>query len=236
MKKSELERRWRQAVQNQTPNVLPSILERCTTEQQEIPTTSCSPTPRKKQPIFKWAAVAAAMCVMVFCVISAYTGYNFYHVSSIVDLDVNPGIELNINRDGRVLSAFATDADGQIILDDMDLKNTDMNLAVNALIGSMLKHGYLTDLQNSILISVRGDDATKNEALQQQLEADISAVLSSSSIDGAILNQSVSVDDNLQALSEQYGISVGKAVLIQSILEKIQTGHSKNLPDYPLMI
>lgn len=33
----------------------------------------------------------------------------------------------------------------------MDLTGTDLDVAVNALIGSMLQNGYLSDIQNAIL-------------------------------------------------------------------------------------
>ncbi len=221
MKTSELKRRWNQAVRNQTPDVLEEVLARCGQITQDRPATSqtAMPVKHKKLPVFRIAAAAAAFCVVVCCAAIGFRNYNFYRITSIVDLDVNPGIELRVNSGGRVLSAAATDADGAAILDDMDLSSVDMDVAVNALIGSMLKNGYLSDLQNSVLISVYGDDQDANEALRISLEEEISQLLSASSIDGAILNQSLTVDDDLQSLADTYGISLGKASLIQLILQ-----------------
>ncbi len=53
-------------------------------------------------------------------------------VDSIVSLDVNPSIELKIDSNEKVVETSARNEDARIILDDMDLKGTDLNVAVNA--------------------------------------------------------------------------------------------------------
>ena len=55
----------------------------------------------------------------------------------------------------------------------MDLKGVDLDVAVNAIIGSMLKNGYIDELRNSVLVSVENDDAAKGAALQERLTAEI---------------------------------------------------------------
>lgn len=148
---------------------------------------------------------------------SRYTAYN--RVDSVIGLDVNPSVELRINSREKVLEARALNSDAQGILDGMELSGTDLDVAVNALIGSMLKNGYISELANSVLISVENGDDEKGAALRARLADDISRILGSSAVDGAILSQTLTEDNNLQALAEQYGISVGKASLIQEILK-----------------
>lgn len=218
MNEHELNQRLRQEIESETPDVLQTVLERCRQETQDLPIPS-SFRPRRS-PMFKWIGGIAAMFVFVIGIFYAQT---LFRVDSIIDLDVNPGVELATNRNGRVLSATATNQDGLSILDGMDLKNTQVEVAVNALLGSMLKQGYLTNTQNSILVSVKNSDTNKGAALQASLTQEIEQLLAASSIEGAILSQSIVDDDALKNLADQYDISEGKALLIQSILQKHPT-------------
>ena len=73
-------------------------------------------------------------------------------VASIIYLDVNPGVELTVNRQEKVLSAAPTNEDAVDILDGMELKGTPLDVAMNAIVGSLVKNGYVDELANSILI------------------------------------------------------------------------------------
>ena len=110
-------------------------------------------------------------------------------MDSIVALDVNPSIELKINKEEEVISAEALNGDAGTILDGMDLKGTKLNVAINALIGSMVKNGYLSDLANSVLVSVENEDREKGAALQQRLTAEIDSILQQNMLEGAVLSQ-----------------------------------------------
>ena len=84
-------------------------------------------------------------------------------------LDVNPSLSLSVDAEEKVLSAEALNEDAEKVLGSMELKDTSLEVAVNAIIGSMLQKGYLGDLQNAILVSVENDDATRGEALQKKV-------------------------------------------------------------------
>ena len=62
-----------------------------------------------------------------------------------IGIDVNPSVELSINRNGRVLKVRALNEDAVSIIDGMDLEGVDLNVAVNAVVGAMVTHGYLDD-------------------------------------------------------------------------------------------
>ena len=100
----------------------------------------------------------------------------------------------------------------------MDLTGTDLDVAVNALIGSMLQNGYLSDIQNAILVSVENQDAAKSAQLQQHLTDTINSVFQGGSLEGAVLSQTVTESADLNALAQQYGISEGKAELILKVV------------------
>ena len=96
------------------------------------------------------------------------------------------------------------------MLGGMDLTDVSLEVAINALIGSMLQNGYLDELQNSILVSVENDDANRSEQLRAKVASAINSCMSGDQLEGAVLSQTVSgSDDALKAQAEQYGADPG---------------------------
>ena len=218
MSKNNLQERLNRALDHSTPDVWDNIQSACDNAKGAvIPMTEQTPKTGKKR---IWTAIAAAAAVLVLAV-GIGGGYHIYaerRVDSLVELDVNPSLEMKLNRDDKVLEARALNDDAQQILDGMDLKGTDWNVAVNALIGSLVKHGYIDELSNSVLITVENDDPAKQDDLNRRLTEEISRLLSSRSVDGAILSQSLTADDTLRKLADDHHISTGKAALIQEVI------------------
>ena len=219
MKQNRPEEMLRTALEHAAPQQFEQILAKC--ESQKGVVFPMTPNKSKRPLIF---AAAAAACLMVG--IAGFGGYAYHQlqsVASIVSLDVNPSIELTLNNKERVLKATPLNDDANIILADMDLKGTTLDVAVNALMGSLLKNGYIDELANSILITVEDDDATRAAQLQTELTETVNSVMQSSSVNGAILSQTVQKTQELTQKAEQYAISLGKAQLIDSILAENPT-------------
>ena len=218
----ELEQRLRTAVEHAAPDPLDRILASCGPQAPAPKTVPFAP-PKKKR---RWAPLAAAaVLALVICGgafgISGWRGANA--VDSVVMLDVNPSLSMDVSAQERVLSVTPFNQDAETILGDMDLTGTDLDVAVNALIGSMLQNGYLSDLQNAILVSVENQDAARSAQLQQHLTDTINSIFQGGSLEGAVLSQTVTESPDLSALAQQYGISLGKASLIQEVIAQDST-------------
>lgn len=137
---------------------------------------------------------------------------------SIVLLDVNPSIALTVDANDRIVTAQGLNEDGLLILEGMDFTGADITVAVNAVIGSMLQKGYLSDLQNAILVSVENDDAEKSAALQKRVSDLIGTALQNSHLDGTVLSQTLNDTGDLEQMAQTYRISLGKAALIQEVM------------------
>ena len=140
-------------------------------------------------------------------------------VLAVVDLDVNPSIELSINGKEKVVGATAINEDGKAILDGMDLKGSDVKTACNAIVGSMLTKGYLNDRSNSILLSVSSGDPEKGQEIETELSDYINSYANGSAVSTAVMGQYVDADDELKAFASKNGISAGKAGLIRRLLD-----------------
>ena len=223
MTDQELEQKLRTALEHAAPNDFQGVLSRISpktrTEQAPIPFEAAA---RKKKR--RWAPLAAAACLAL---VVAAGGGGWYlqnnTVASVVSLDVNPSVTLNVNSKEKVLSAVPVNEDGGDILAGMDLTGVQLDVAMNAIVGALLTQGYVDELANSILITVEDDDADRGARLQQELTDQADAILANTSVNGAILSQTIQNSQQLQELSDTYGITTGKAALIQTIVD---TGNS----------
>jgi len=207
----DMEQKIREAYGHATPDLLKSVLSDC----QEQKGTVIVMTQKKKNWAIRVGAIAAAL-VLIAGLSFGLGAYRADHaVVSTISLDVNPSIELTVNRKERVLDATARNKDGEKILSGMELEGSHMDVAVNAILGSMLRNGYLTDVANSILVSVDGKDASQ---LQEKLTHQINSLLSGSNFTGAVLGQTLTKGAGLENLADENNISVGKAQLISQII------------------
>ncbi len=214
--KKKIEQRLCQAVREETPNLLPQILSARNMEKGTvIDMTQALQNQKKKHTVRNWAIAAAAALVLA---VGGFAGYQYqFAVDTAVSIDVNPSIELEVNRQEKVLRATPLNDDAQTILDGMKLEGVNLKTAVNAVIGSMVQNGYFTDEVNSILLSVDNDDEAKRVALQEELTQGVNESLQQLSVNGTVFAQSLNSSAELKALAEQYGISEGKAYWVQML-------------------
>lgn len=216
----ELEQRLHTALDHAAPNDVNGVLSRCESGKGTV-IQMTNTNENKKTNAKKWAPMAVAACLALLLV-GGGAGYYYQSVNgvaSIVSLDVNPSMELKVNKNEKVLSATPMNDDAKEILDGMNLKGTQADVAMNAIIGSLLQHGYVDELANSILITVEDDDQARGEKLQQALTQQADAALASAQVNGAILSQVMAHSDELSQKAQEYGISAGKAALIQAVVE-----------------
>ncbi len=226
----ELELRLKNAVESCTPDVLDKIMAECGSyqEKQKIydknkvidisEKTKADTDFNKTKKSWRSLVSMAAMIVIIIGVgIFGSVQYHLRHVVSVVQLDVNPSMEIRINKKEEVVEAYGLNKDGEEILSGMKLEGLDVYTATNAIIGSLLKHGYIDELANSILLSVEDEDSVRGIKLQEGLSGEINAILEGASIHASILSQHVD-GKSVDTVSQEYGISHGKAALIEHIL------------------
>lgn len=213
MNDSKLEQRLASALEHAAPNRPEEVLSRCQArEGVEIPMSKQS----KRRPA-PWMAAACLALLLV----GGGTGLGYYQanaVAAVVSLDVNPSIELTVNAKERVLSATALNPEAKIVLEGMELEGTPLKVAVNAIVGSLLQHGYLDELSSAILISVEDQNTERAARLERQLTGEVDAALQFASAHAAVLSQILTQDAGLDNQAKENSISVGKAALVQSVI------------------
>ncbi|MBO5273368.1 MAG: PepSY domain-containing protein [Clostridia bacterium] len=219
MKHQDTERRIRQTFENASPDIFDSILSDCQSGQNE---TVIMFTEKKSYHTFAGKIIAAAVAFVLVVGsalgVHAYRSENF--VTATISLDVNPCIEIEVNSKERVLGVAPLNDDARVVLGKMDFVGCTLDVTVNALIGSMLRNGYISELSNSILLSVDTRNEAKGAVLEKKLANEINILLQNEIFSGAVLSQTITEDKELDILAETYGITRGKAELIRQIVNR----------------
>ena len=217
MTNEKMEQRLAAALEKTAPDDVNGVLSRCEARKGTVISMTTKKTANRK-----WATlVAACLAVMLLC-----GGGVFYQrahaVASVVSLDVNPSIELKVSRNEKVLVCTPLNEDAKAILADMsngaDLKGAKLDVAVNAIVGSLARNGYLDSISSAIMISVEDKDAARAEKLQRELTSTVDGVLQTSEAKAAVLTQTLTQDAAREQQARENSISTGKAALVNRVL------------------
>lgn len=104
---------------------------------------------------FGWRRWTAMACVMVCCLIILF-GFQMNKENSMyIVLDVNPSIQLKINKDYEVKSVKGLNADGIDLIAHLNVnKNESIDQALETIITELQKEAYLTE-DGGILVTIR---------------------------------------------------------------------------------
>ena len=121
----EIASHLKSAVETLTPNVLDKI---------DLSSTQLLYTePPRHLKVYQGLrrlVTAAAACL---CIAALYGGgmrWQNTRVESVIGLDVNPSIEISVNRKDKILEAEPLNDDGAVVLADMELNGVDLNLSL----------------------------------------------------------------------------------------------------------
>jgi len=212
MTNEQMERHLASAVEKTAPDDVNGVLSRCEERKGTvIPMTTKKTTKRR------WTSLIAA-CLAVMLLGGGLFYQQVNAVASVVSLDVNPSIELKVNRSEKVLVCTPLNEDAKAILADMgsgaDLKGAKLDVAVNAIVGSLVRNGYLDSISSAIMISVEDKDAARAEKLQRELTSAVDDVLQTSEAKASVLTQ----DAAREQQARENNISTGKAALVNRVL------------------
>ena len=217
MTNDQMERRLSAALDKTAPDDVDGVLSRCTERKGTV-----VPMKKKNNRMKKWMQTVAACLAVLLLGGGGLLVQQAHAVTSVVSLDVNPSIELRVNSREKVVSCQALNQEAQAVLEDMDggrdLKGVKADVAVNAIVGSLVRCGYLDSLSSAILISVEDKDQARAQRLQQELTGAVDGALAAGDSQAAVLSQTVQQDKELEKQAKANNISTGKAALIRQAM------------------
>jgi len=182
----------------------------------------------KRRPIIKYLVGMAAALAIVVCAALAIGNRGLVakpisvegDINARICLDVNPSVEIAVDKSETVIDVTADNEDGEKIINGMDFKGDGLTETVEALVNRMVDENYITNLKNSVLVSVASQNGEFGKELEKKMSDSIYELLGAKNIEGAVLSQTITqADDELMALAKMYNISFGKALMIKDIIE-----------------
>ena len=131
MTNKDTESKIRQAFTNAVPDLRDSILSDCKTQKGAV--IIMTDTNKKTLWTRRLAGIAAAFVLLI----GGMAGFGVYRanysVASTVSLDVNPSIEIQVNKKEQVLTVIPRNEDAKIVVGDMDFKVAGTEKGITAL-------------------------------------------------------------------------------------------------------
>ena len=188
-----------------------------------------APAKKKKKGI-NWGALAASVALIAFGTAAMFGGAGDVKESeltlgsnrcelamaqnTVVMLDVNPSVSFMVNDRGIVVEVRAENEDAEALEPELNVCGEDYDTAVKDTVAVLQNHGYITELKNSMLITVLDADPEKAETMRQSLVDTVCAYNESMDYSFSILSQVMQYDGEISKLASEYSMSAGRALLL----------------------
>lgn len=146
-------------------------------------------------------------------------------ITSVLTIDVNPSLEINLNKDNEVVSVIALNDDSKELLKDKSFKGDTIDEAINTLVDLLKEKNYLSEETNTILINVKSD----NENLSSIVKESVDKVTTKKEINTEVVVLEVEETDELKKLAKEYNITLSKAYYIS---EQIKDQEGLNIEEF----
>lgn len=172
---------------------------------------------------------AVAVCSLLFLTLGGFGGYRMYYAeAAAVSIDINPSIELSLNRWGVVVGENGFGQDGEAWLSTVNLTHLRYEQAVERLLTSDMAEGYLAE-GAVVSVTLEAGHREEEEQLLRGLEASVNQTLTQH-------HEGVTAEYGCASSQEReeahhYGMSVGKYCAIRHMIgdgEETEVGEWKD--------
>lgn len=180
----------------------------------------------------RWALIAACFALVLFGSIAVFGGQSSEGTvipvttpnnmdppvvevkNSIIMIDVNPAISLDVDPNGKVVSATAENEEAEALLSNLELGKKDYETAVSEIISALKTNGYLSQMKNSLLITVVNENKSLADTVRHKT---VASAIKNNRTDYklSVLSQIMTSDKKYAESAEKYGISTGRMWLIK---------------------
>lgn len=166
--------------------------------------------------------LVGALAAMLVLVVGIFGYHGFYYsAATYVSIDVNPSVELTLNRMDKVIAATAYNTDGEALLQSINVSGKPYDEAVSMLLTEMVAQGYFTD-DTLVTMTVQTADGVKEQTLCNNL-------LQSMDGQSAAEVEVFPVTQEVREMAHGCQMSAAKYLAIQELMEVDETA---KLEDY----
>jgi hypothetical protein len=174
-----------------------------------------------------WVAALAASFILVFTV----SVYAYFAPSAYVSLDVNPSIELTLNRFSRVIETRAADETTESLLEQLQLRNKHVDEAFRLTLRQMDSMSLFSkNEKNYLVVSVAARNQERAQYILTHIVDTVSASAEAADLDIDIQQSLTSLEYAQQA--RNMGTTPGKLRLIQILRDASEDPESVKNEDW----
>ena len=232
MKPEEIKTRLRDEMADLAPDRLEDLLAACDAQPQDTtPQSVPVPMPAPRRPVWKPLAAAAVFVLLL----GGIFGYRALDQSvCTVIVDINPSVTLTVNRLGRVKAVNTGNTDAAALLADTDLQGERTQDALGTLTDALVDADYLTDADNTLLVTVEGASAAWAQKLGKAVYDAAQASAQQQQFSAAVLCQQAADTDQVRTDADTWQVSPGKAALAETIALQTQLDTAQALSALPV--
>ena len=230
MKPEEIKTRLRDEMADLAPDCLEDLLAACDAQPQEH---APQPVPMlaPRRPVWKPLA-AAAVFVLLLGGIFGYRALD-KNVCTVI-VDINPSVTLTVNRLGRVKAMDTGNAAAAALLADVGLAGARTQDALGMLTDALADADYLTDADNTLLVTVEGASAARAQKLGRAVYDAAQASAQQRQFSAAVLCQQAADAEQTRTDADAWQVSPGKAALAETIALQTQLDTAQALSALPV--
>ena len=232
MKPEEIKTRLRDEMADLAPDRLEDLLAACDAQPQDTtPQSVPVPMPAPRRPVWKPLAAAAVFVLLL----GGIFGYRALDQSvCTVIVDINPSVTLTVNRLGRVKAVNTGNTDAAALLADTDLQGERTQDALGTLTDALVDADYLTDADNTLLVTVEDASAARAQKLGKAVYDAAQASAQQRQFSAAVLCQQAADTDQVRTDADTWQVSPGKAALAETIALQTQLDTAQALSALPV--
>ena len=150
-------------------------------------------------------------------------------VVSRITMDINPSIEIGLNKDNLVVEVKSLNEDSQKIIKD-NYSGKKLDETINKIVDNLKINNYLNDDDNTILVNVISEDSTLKDYIKNSFES----VINEKKISSELIVLEVKETEELKELADKYNVTVAKIYYIEEKLSDNSTLTIEDLKDASL--
>lgn len=169
MNRREIKQRINRAVRQITPNVYDDVATVPVRKMAAHDHITRQELPGERSRSVRMFGFAPAFASLAVLFIAIFAWWQFLRIDSVVAVDVNPSIELRLNRLSRVVALHAYNPEAQSLEEAVSWRFSPVDDVIQRLLGAMKQQGYLQSENSFLMLSYQQDNQSRAEALSRRL-------------------------------------------------------------------
>ena len=167
----------------------------------------------KNLPFKKFAVVFASLMILFT---AGLFSYNLYAAeTAFLDIDVNPSIEVVLNRFDRVIGVHAYNEEGEQLINSINIKHKPYKNALKIIIDKMSELGYI-DNAEMFTATLLSKDTQSQDAMLSSLKEYINSVFKA---DESLKKEVFCIDSDTKTHAHENNLSPAKYLAIKELQE-----------------